>query len=157
LQLVAAPVAEMQRAGIGGLVDSRDEAPDRLKATLLYIEDNAPNVLVVEELLKLRPEWKLVHAATGSLGIELALSQRPDLILLDLHLPDLAGREVLAELKRRPEIRHVKVIILTADAHVGLSRQLIMAGASGYLTKPFDIDDVLAHLDEALEAKGSRP
>ena len=57
--------------------------------------------VVVEELLKFRPEWRLVHAATGSLGIDLALSQPPDLILLDLHLPDLSGRDVLIELKRR--------------------------------------------------------
>ena len=54
-----------------------------------------PNVRVVEQLLKLRPEWKLVHAALGSLGVELAEAHRPDLILLDLHLPDLSGHEVL--------------------------------------------------------------
>ncbi len=153
--LVAAPAADTQLAALGSLdIGISEDASGDPAATLLYIEDNAPNVRVVEELLKLRPEWRLVHAATGSLGIELALSQHPDLILLDLHLPDLSGRDVLVELKRRPELRDVKVVILTADAHAGLSRQLILAGAAGYLTKPFDIDDVLAHLDEAVEAKG---
>jgi PAS domain S-box-containing protein len=153
--LVAAPAADTRLATPGDLeIGVSEDASDDPAATLLYIEDNAPNVRVVEELLKLRPEWRLVHAATGSLGIDLALSQPPDLILLDLHLPDLSGRDVLIELKRRPELRDVKVIILTADAHAGLSRQLILAGAAGYLTKPFDIDDVLAHLDEAVEAKG---
>ena len=155
--LVAAPAADTQVAAMGdpgkGSVEDVSGGP---LATLLYIEDNAPNVRVVEELLKLRPEWRLVHAATGSLGIDLALSQPPDLILLDLHLPDLSGRDVLIELKRRPELRNVKVIILTADAHAGLSRQMTLAGAAGYLTKPFDIDDVLRHLDEAVEAKGLR-
>jgi PAS domain S-box-containing protein len=157
LRLMFAPEASAQSASLGEIEREASagsvEAP---QATLLYIEDNAPNVRVVEELLKLRPEWKLVHAATGSLGIELAVSQRPDLILLDLHLPDLSGRDVLTELKRRRELSDVTVIILTADAHVGLSRQLIVAGAAGYLTKPFDIDDVLGYLDSALEAKGLR-
>jgi CheY-like chemotaxis protein/two-component sensor histidine kinase len=157
VNLVSAPAPGATAAGLSDVETAdRDETSGGPRATLLYIEDNAPNVLVVEELLKLRPEWKLVHAATGSLGIELALAQRPDLVLLDLHLPDLAGREVLAELKRHPQMRTVKVVILTADAHAGLSRQLTMAGAGGYLTKPFDIDDVLAHLDEALESKGQR-
>jgi PAS domain S-box-containing protein len=153
--LVVAAAADTQLTALGepGTV-SGEEASGEPKATLLYIEDNAPNVRVVEELLKFRPEWRLVHAATGSLGIDLALSQPPDLILLDLHLPDLSGREVLIELKRRPELRAVKVVILTADAHAGLSRQLTLAGAAGYLTKPFDIDDVLEHLDEAVQAKG---
>ncbi len=157
LTLVSAPAADAQLASFDGRgADSPESSHDEPKATLLYIEDNAPNVRVVEELLKLRPEWKLVHAATGSLGIDLALSQHPDLILLDLHLPDLSGRDVLTELRRRPELADVTVIILTADAHAGLSRQLIIAGAGGYLTKPFDIDDVLAHLDSAFEAKGLR-
>jgi PAS domain S-box-containing protein len=138
-------------------IDIADGSAEHPRATLLYVEDNVPNVRVVEELLKLRPQWRLVHAATGSLGIELAVSQRPDLILLDLHLPDLSGRDVLAEIKRRKELSQVTVIVLSADAHVGLSRQLIMAGAGGYLTKPFDIDDVLAHLDSALEGKELRP
>ena len=155
--LVGAPAAAPQLAALGGLnIGISADSSGEPAATLLYIEDNAPNVRVVEELLKFRPEWRLVHAATGSLGIDLALSQQPDLILLDLHLPDLSGRDVLIELKRRPELRDVKVVILTADAHAGLSRQLILAGAAGYLTKPFDIDDVLAHLDEAVEAKGLR-
>ncbi len=158
LTLVAAPAAETSLPtvdGAGGA--SGGELSGEPKATLLYIEDNAPNVRVVEELLKLRPEWRLVHAATGSLGIDLALSHRPDLILLDLHLPDLSGRDVLTAIKRHPEVREVDVVILTADAHAGLSRQLKLAGAAGYLTKPFDIDDVLAHLDEAVAAKGARP
>jgi PAS domain S-box-containing protein len=157
LTLQASQEAHPQLAALGQVEIEATETPaNEPQATLLYIEDNAPNVRVVEELLKLRKEWKLVHAATGSLGIELAVSQRPDLILLDLHLPDLSGRDVLTELKRRRELSDVDVIVLTADAHVGLSRQLIIAGAAGYLTKPFDIDDVLGHLDSAFEAKGLR-
>jgi PAS domain S-box-containing protein len=153
-------LTEAPAAPAAGVVDlepaDRDDAADEAQATLLYIEDNAPNVLVVEELLKFRPEWKLVHAASGSLGVDLAVSHRPDLILLDLHLPDLSGSDVLRELKRRPGLADIDVIILTADAHAGLSRQLKLAGAAGYLTKPFDIDDVLTHLDVAFEARGQR-
>jgi PAS domain S-box-containing protein len=157
LSLVTAPSENAQLSVVGAMEAGAAGDAVEAQATLLYIEDNAPNVRVVEELLKLRPKWKLIHAATGSLGIELAVSQRPDLILLDLHLPDLSGREVLTELKRRRELSDVDVIILTADAHAGLSRQFALAGAAGYLTKPFDIDDVLASLDSAFEAKGLIP
>ena len=98
-------------------------------ATLLYIEDNAPNVRVVEHLLRLRPEWRMIHAALGGLGVEFARAHHPDLVLLDLHLPDLSGREVLRALKRRDDTKDIPVVILSADASPGLARKLEAAGA----------------------------
>ena len=81
--------------------DAEAEAADGAPATLLYIEDNAPNVRVVEHLLRLRPQWRLLHAGLGSLGIELAEAHQPDLVLLDLHLPDLSGHKVLQAIRAR--------------------------------------------------------
>ncbi len=127
--------------------DTAEDA-DQAPATLLYIEDNAPNVRVVEHLLRLRPNWRLVHAALGSLGIELALAHQPDLILLDLHLPDLSGHKVLEAIRSRPATRDTPVVVLTADASTGLAHRLRDAGATGYLTKPLDIDQVLEFLDD---------
>ena len=117
------------------------------RATLLYIEDNEANVRVVEHLLELRSDWRVIHAALGGLGVEIARAHQPDLIFLDLHLPDLPGREVLQALKRRPETQDLPVVVLSADATMGLPRELREAGAQGFLTKPLDIDVVLALLD----------
>jgi PAS domain S-box-containing protein len=117
-------------------------------ATVLYIEDNAPNVRVVEHLLGLRPGWTMIHAALGGLGVELARAHHPDLVLLDLHLPDLSGREVLRALKRRDDTNDIPVVILSADASPGLAARLVEAGAERFLTKPLDFDLVLALLDE---------
>ena len=135
------------------LVDAEAEAADRAPVTLLYIEDNAPNVRVIEHLLRLRPQWRLLHAGLGSLGIELAEAHQPDLVLLDLHLPDLSGHQVLQAIRAREATRHTPVVVLTADASAGLAHRLRDAGATGYLTKPLDIDSVLGFLDDVARVK----
>ncbi|MGV8967235.1 MAG: EAL domain-containing protein [Cellulomonas sp.] len=89
------------------LVEAESEAIlhhglDGALRTVLYIEDNEPNVRVLEAMLSLRPGWGLVHAALGALGLELARARRPDLVLLDLHLPDGFGLSVLSALKEDP-------------------------------------------------------
>ncbi len=121
-------------------------------STVLYIEDNAPNVLVLEHLLQLRTHWRLIHAATSGLGLELANAHHPELILLDLHLPGMSGRDVLLELKTHPELSSIPVIVLTADASAVQKRRLMNEGAAGFFTKPFEIDDVLRVLDAVSES-----
>ncbi len=123
-------------------------------ATMLYVEDNEPNVRVIEHLVRLRPEWRMIHAATGRLGLALARAHTPDLILLDLHLPDMSGGEVLEELKRRPETAHAPVVILTADASTGKSRNLVLAGAERVLTKPLEVEVMLTLLDHIATPQG---
>jgi CheY-like chemotaxis protein len=137
---------------VAGAAAAGPETTELAPATLLYIEDNAPNVRVVEHLLRLRPEWRLVHAALGSLGIELAEAHRPDLILLDLHLPDLSGHQVLRAIRSLPSTAQIPVVVLTADASAGLAHRLRDSGATGYLTKPLDIDQVLGFLDGVTRA-----
>jgi PAS domain S-box-containing protein len=121
---------------------------------VLYIEDNEPNVLVFEEVLRLRPGWQLIHAGLGALGVELAKAHRPDLILLDLHLPDLPGAEALAALLRVPSTAGTPVVILSADATPAHSKGLLEAGASRYLTKPMRIHEILELLDETAANRG---
>jgi CheY-like chemotaxis protein len=140
------PTIEPSTARSRAAVEARP-VPTRL-ATLLYIEDNEPNVNVVEHLLGLRPGWRMIHAALGGLGIEIARAHRPDLIFLDLHLPDLPGRDVLRSLKQRSDTRDIPVVILSADASSTLPRQLAEDGAELFLTKPLDFDLVLALLDD---------
>jgi PAS domain S-box-containing protein len=127
--------------------DSGRERRTESQLSLLYIEDNDSNVRVIEHLLRLRPHWRLVHAGLGRLGVDLATAQSPDLVLLDLHLPDGPGHDVLVALKGDRRTAAIPVVILTADARVGQPSQLVDAGAYRFLTKPVDVDEVLTLLD----------
>jgi two-component system, sensor histidine kinase and response regulator len=123
--------------------------------TLLYIEDNASNLTLVEHLLSDQQPIKLLSAMQGSLGIELAIRDRPDAILLDLHLPDMSGQEVLARLKADARTCSIPVIVLSADATKAQVDRLIAAGASDYLTKPLDIDRFLKVVEQQVQARTS--
>jgi len=115
---------------------------------VLYIEDDPVNFTLVERILEFRPTLSLMHARTGNSGVELAHAHRPRLILLDLNLPDMHGSEVLRRLQNQPETASVPVVVLSADATPSQIERLLTAGARNYLTKPFDIDPVLAVVDE---------
>ena len=118
---------------------------------LLYIEDTLANIRLIEEILQNRPSINLIAAMQGRLGVDLAHEHQPDLILLDLHLPDLPGEEVLARLRADTATREIPVVILTADA----TRQrepLVAAGARAYLTKPISVRRLLEVVDEFVAA-----
>lgn len=127
--------------------------------TLLYIEDNVSNLTLIEHLLSEYPPIKLISAMQGSLGLELAVRHQPDLILLDVHLPDLSGAEVLARLKANPRTSAIPVVVLSADATKSQIDRLLAAGANEYLTKPLEVDRfskvVEAHLCETATANGT--
>jgi len=116
---------------------------------VLYIEDTVANVRVIEGVLELRPGVQLLSAMFGRLGVELAREHHPDLILLDLHLPDIPGDRVLAELQEDAETRDIPVIVLSADA-TREREQLLAAGAAAYLTKPIDLRRLLDVFDRHL-------
>jgi len=84
--------------------------------TLLSIEDNLSNLRLVERILARRPEVKLVSAMQGSIGLELARQHLPDLILLDLHLPDIQGDEILRQLRADPRTEQLPIMMISADA-----------------------------------------
>jgi len=108
--------------------------------TLLYIEDNLSNLTLIEHLLGEYPPLKLISAMQGLLGLELATRHQPDLILLDVHLPDISGAEVLTRLKAERATCTIPVVVLSADATKSQIDRLMAAGASDYLTKPLDVD-----------------
>ncbi|HVC87916.1 MAG TPA: ATP-binding protein [Gaiellaceae bacterium] len=136
-------------AGHDPLLQVRSYAGER---RVLYIEDTITNVRVIEGVLERRPRVRLLATMFGRLGVELAREHRPDLILLDLHLPDLSGEQVLAELQADPETRAIPVVVLSADA-TREREQLLLAGASAYLTKPIDLLRLLEVLDLYLGAR----
>jgi protein-histidine pros-kinase len=125
-------------------------APAEHTATVLYIEDNTSNTALVESALSLRPHIRFISAVQGQLGIELAREHRPDLVLLDLHLPDMSGETVLAGLKADPRTAGAPVVVVSADATKNRIRELMAAGAEDYITKPLVIKDFLASVDSAL-------
>ena len=124
--------------------------------TLLYIEDNLSNLRLVERILARRPEVTLLSAMQGSIGLELARQHRPDLILLDLHLPDIQGDEILRQLRAEPRTAQLPIVMISADATTAQIERLRAAGASDYLTKPIDVRAFLALVD-ATEPRPAEP
>jgi signal transduction histidine kinase len=120
--------------------------PGRVK--ILYIEDNLSNLRLIEQVLRLHSSAQLFTAMQGQMGLDLARRHDPDIILLDLHLPDMDGGEVLRRLRDDERTRHIPVVMITADATAGSIRRLLDKGANDYLSKPLNIRrflDVLSH------------
>jgi CheY-like chemotaxis protein len=124
-----------------------------LPATLLYIEDNASNLRLIELVLAgQRPLIKLLSANRGTSGLALAIEHQPDLILLDLQLPDLGGGEVLERLQKDPHTSAIPVVMISADATAAQIARIMAMGARNYLTKPLDLPQLLFVIDEILSA-----
>ena len=115
---------------------------------VLYVEDSEPNFRLVENVLVDRPGTDLIWAETGVQALEVARSQNPQLVLLDLDLPDIHGRRVLKELQAQPETAKIPVIVISADATPSQIERMLTAGARNYLTKPFEIRRFLCMFDE---------
>ncbi|GAC1343830.1 MAG: hypothetical protein NVSMB29_16890 [Candidatus Dormibacteria bacterium] len=118
---------------------------------VLYVEDTASNLRLVEGIVSRRPSLRMETAQTGEEALRLAGTLLPDLVLLDLHLPDLPGEEVLSRLRAAPPTAEVPVIVLSADATRAQADRLLAAGASDYLTKPIDVPRLLGLLDTHLD------
>lgn len=121
--------------------------------TVLYIEDNLSTVTLIQRVLAQRPEVKLLTAMQGRMGVDLARQHQPDLILLDIHLPDLTGDEVLRRLQEDPQTRAIPVVVLSADPAADHAEQLLALGARATLTKPLDVEKLFAILDGTGEAR----
>jgi signal transduction histidine kinase/CheY-like chemotaxis protein len=147
---IAASPAEVPAAGNGTNGASRTLDPPA--RCVLLVEDNLVNLKVIETVMSGRSHVELLPAMTGRLGLELAREHRPDLILLDQHLPDLTGTEVLHRLKADPELRAIPVVIVSADATEGQVQRMHELGATDYLSKPLDIQNFLNVIDGILDA-----
>jgi CheY-like chemotaxis protein len=135
----------------GGGGDSGEvSAGHRTGSIVLYIDDNPSNVRLVDLLLEQRPAIRFVSAESGRIGLDLARERCPDVILLDLHLPDIDGIEVLSAIRRDPLIGRTPVIVLSAENNSALAAQVLAAGAQSYLTKPLNLEEFFAALDAVL-------
>jgi CheY-like chemotaxis protein len=117
------------------------------RLTVLYVEDNESNVRLVEQIMTLRPGVTLKIAMQGHLAIELAEEHAPDLILLDLNLPDISGEDVLERLMANKRTATIPVVVVSADATLEQRKRLLARGATDYLTKPFNIPELLSVID----------
>ena len=121
--------------------------------TILYVEDNLSNVTLVQRILAHRQDIALMTAMQGGLALELARLHHPDLVLLDLHLPDIPGEEVLKQLRHDVECREIPVVVLSADATQAQIDRLYAAGVHAYVTKPLDVVPFLAILEQVLHER----
>ena len=139
--------------------DPEPQPPGEQSATVLYIEDNLSNLRLLEVVLRNRPDVTLMSAMQGSVGLDLARQHAPDLILLDVNLPDISGQEVLTRLQASALTRDIPVIVLSADATASQVERLWDAGARAYLTKPLDVTEFLYTLDRLLpnDSAGNSP
>ena len=124
---------------------------------MLYIEDTDANVRLMHRLLAQRPGVHLLHAADGASGLRLFSEHVPPLVVLDLHLPDMSGEEILRRIRGQTQYRQPHVAVLTADVSPSQRQRLMAAGADAYLTKPLSVPDVLALLDRTLQSHVTTP
>jgi PAS domain S-box-containing protein len=125
--------------------------------TLLYVEDNPANLMLVEDLIARRPDIRLLTARDGNRGIEIARASRPDVILMDINLPGISGLKALRILAEDPTTAHIPVLALSANAIPRDIQKGLEAGFFRYLTKPIKVNEFMATLDVALEFAKTRP
>ncbi|HEX6070183.1 MAG TPA: ATP-binding protein, partial [Longimicrobiaceae bacterium] len=153
LPIAPHPLSRLESYRIAATPPPPREQPREAKK-VLYVEDNLANLNLVESIFEDRPEIQLIPALQGRMGLELAREHHPDLILLDLHLPDISGEEVLRELLSDARTQDVPVLVISADATPRQIQRLRLAGARGYLTKPLDLDEFLEKVDLLLGPGG---
>jgi len=130
------------------------DAPSSL--TVLYVEDDQSNVALIERVLARRPHVSLLVARSGTAGLDLARRHQLDLIFIDLHLPDVSGDDLLIQLRQDPRASTTPIFVISGDPRPGTHQRLLEEGASGFLTKPIDIDETLRLID-AMSAGPDRP
>lgn len=109
---------------------------------ILVVEDHPQNMMLMSDLLN-AAGYQVLQAEDGRQGWELAQEYRPDLIIMDIQLPDVSGLELTKRLKADKELKLIPIIAVTAFAMVGDKEEILEAGCDGYISKPFSVPDVL--------------
>ena len=137
-----APIGE----GLAAIVRAQAEQSAGLR-TLLYVEDNPANLTLIEQLIARRPDMRLLSARDGNLGIQLARTHHPDVILMDINLPGISGIEALKILRSDPATAQIPVIALSANAMPRDVEKGLQAGFFRYLTKPIKVNEFMDTLE----------
>lgn len=123
-----------------------------MPAKILYIEDNPQNMRLIKKMLSAH-NYEILEANTGMLGLELAVEHRPDLILMDINLPDIVGTEVAQQIKAHNNLAHIPIIALTANAMHGDRERFLAEGCDGYIAKPVSRNELLNSITYFLERR----
>ncbi|HEY0859266.1 MAG TPA: ATP-binding protein [Albitalea sp.] len=148
--LPSAPGGNTRPAPLRDAPSAGESSAGGPRRTVLYAEDNPMNVELVREVMRLRADCRLLIARSGREAVALAQRERPDLLLLDMHLGDMTGLDVVQHLARDPQLAAVPAIALSADAMPAPIAAAQRAGFKAYLTKPLNVAELLRHIDEAL-------
>ncbi len=119
-------------------------------ARILYIEDSPPNRLLVKRILTAEG-YEVLEADDGISGMEIARREHPDLILMDMNLPDVDGYEITRRLRESPDLRCIPVVAMTANVMHGDREKALEAGCAGYIPKPIDVDALPEQVARFLE------
>src|ERR1035437_1211475 len=151
-ELNSAAAPQLAVDGAGPAADPQPQVPHGAPLrTLLYVEDNPANLMLIEQLIKRRPDMRLLSATDGNLGIQLARANQPEVILMDINLPGISGIEALRILRDDPVTAHIPVVALSANAMPRDIEKGLQAGFFRYLTKPIRVNEFMQTLDVALE------
>jgi len=140
--------------GTSRSLSERVQIPARLEKdrwTVLYVEDNPANLMLVEDLIARRPDIRLLSARDGDRGIEIARAARPDMVLMDINLPGMSGITALRILANDPGTAHIPVVALSANAIPRDIEKGLQAGFFRYLTKPINVVEFMETLDVTLK------
>ncbi len=121
-------------------------------AKILYIEDNPGNRLLVRRILMVE-DHDVIEAEDGPTGIRLAEQEMPDLILMDINLPDMDGYQLTRLIRQNPDLAHIPIIAMTANAMEGDREKTLQAGCDGYISKPIDVDALPRQVEKFLKIK----
>jgi two-component system cell cycle response regulator DivK len=117
---------------------------------ILYIEDNPENRLLVRRVLEVEG-YQIIEADSGLTGLKIAESLTPDLVLMDINLPEIDGYELTHRLKRMPHLARVPIIAMTANVMRGDREKTLAAGCDGYIQKPIDVDQLPVQVERYLQ------
>ena len=125
-------------------------------AKILYIEDNADNRLLVRRIL-MAEDFEFLEAGDGPMGVALAAKEQPDLILMDMNLPEINGYDLTRQLRKIPGLQSIPIIAMTANVMHGDREKALESGCNGYIPKPIDVDALPRQIKQFLKASGQRP
>ncbi|CAB1078979.1 FOG: CheY-like receiver [Olavius algarvensis Delta 1 endosymbiont] len=120
-----------------------------MKSKILVIEDNEQNMYLITFILE-KHGYEVVQAQDGRLGIELALASDPDLIILDIQLPEMDGYSVAQQLKANPRFRTLPIVAVTSYAMAGDRERVLRAGCTGYIEKPINPEMFMSQIEKFL-------
>ena len=122
------------------------------KGTILYVEDNPDNRTLVRRIL-LSEDYSLIEATNAYDAIEILTGTRPDLILMDINMPDMDGYTLTSKIKSMPGFERIPILALTANVMRGDKERTLEAGCDGYIQKPLDIDQLVREVERFISRR----